>query len=162
MDKIRIGLRRILIVLLIIWMIVVFMLSNQTGEASGGLSRKVANFLSGGDTVQAERVEPMIRKVAHMTEYAVGGMIFYGITLTYPNNSRKKRIILSLAFAFLYASTDELHQTFIDNRSGNFIDVCIDTIGAVIGIIGMIVIEVSIMAIDNKVKEDMKNIKIDK
>lgn len=162
MDKMRIGFRKILIVLLVIWMIAVFMLSNQTGEASGGLSRKFANFFTGGDNVQAEKIEPMIRKVAHMTEYAVGGMIFYGITLTYPNNSRKKRIILSLAFAFLYASSDELHQTFINNRSGNFIDVCIDTFGAIIGIIGMIVIEVSIMAIDNKVQEDMKNLKIDK
>ena len=81
MNKIRIMIRRILIVLLVIWMIAVFCLSNQNGSDSGNLSRTIANFFAHGDTVKAEVLEPLIRKVAHMTEYAVGAMIFYGITI---------------------------------------------------------------------------------
>jgi len=162
MEKLRLVLRKILIVILVIWMIVVFGLSNQTGEDSGGLSRKVANFFARNDTVQAEKIEPMIRKIAHMTEYAVGGMLFYGIMLTYPENSRKKRIIASLVFVILYACSDELHQTFVNARNGSFLDVCIDTFGGSLGILGMFIIECSIIAMDNKVKEDMQNIKIDK
>ena len=34
----------------------------------------------------------------------------------------------------LYAITDELHQLFINGRSGNFIDVLIDSVGGAIGI----------------------------
>ena len=135
MEKLKEGLRKFLIGLLVVWMVVVFGLSNQNGEESGGLSRKVANFFAKGDTVQAERLEPMIRKVAHMTEYAAGGMIFYGILLTYPNSSRRKKVIMSLAFVIFYASTDEIHQLFVIGRSGEIRDVILDSCGSFIGII---------------------------
>ena len=141
-------------------MVVVFGLSNQNGEESGGLSRKVANFFAKGDTVQAERLEPMIRKVAHMTEYAAGGMIFYGILLTYPNSSRRKKVIMSLAFVIFYASTDEIHQLFINARNGSVVDVCIDTFGGILGICAMFIIETAIFTIDKRVQEDLKNPKL--
>lgn len=161
MDKIRKIIRKILIVLLVIWMIAVFCLSNQQGEDSGNLSRIVANFFAHGDTVKAESLEPLIRKVAHMTEYAVGAMIFYGITITYPEMSRKKRLILTFAYIILYAASDEFHQLFIDERNGSVVDVFIDTFGAALGIIGMLIIEFTIITMDNKVKEDLKKQKIE-
>lgn len=160
MEKLKEELRKFLIGLLVVWMVVVFMLSHQNGEESGGLSRKVANFFAKGDTVQAERLEPMIRKVAHMTEYAAGGMIFYGILLTYPNSSRRKKVIMSLAFIIFYASTDEIHQLFINARSGNVVDVCIDTFGGILGICAMFIIETAIFTIDKRVKEDLENPKL--
>ena len=157
MDEVRITIRRILLILLVIWMIAVFMLSHQTGEASGNLSRMVANFLTGGDTVKAEHLEPIVRKVAHMTEYAIGGMLFFGITLTFPNNSLRKNIILSLLFIILYAISDELHQTFINNRSGNVKDVFIDTCGGALGILAVFFIQLSILAMDKRIQDDLKN-----
>ncbi len=160
MEKLKEGLRKFLIGLLVVWMVVVFGLSNQNGEESGGLSRKVANFFAKGDTVQAERLEPMIRKVAHMTEYAAGGMIFYGILLTYPNSSRRKKVIMSLAFVIFYASTDEIHQLFINARNGSVVDVCIDTFGGILGICAMFIIETAIFTIDKRVQEDLKNPKL--
>ena len=157
MDKIRLVVRKILIVLLVLWMIVVFGLSNQNGSESGSLSRKIATFFANGNTATAEKLEPVIRKVAHMSEYGVGAMIFYGITMTYEGMSRKKRIILSFAFIILYAASDEFHQTFIDDRSGNVTDVIIDTCGGAIGILAMFIIEKAIITIDNNVKESVKN-----
>ncbi|MEW8956524.1 VanZ family protein, partial [Clostridium sp.] len=38
----------------------------------------------------------------------------------------------SVIFSFLYAVTDEFHQTFIPGRVGSFKDVLIDTTGALI------------------------------
>jgi VanZ family protein len=157
MDKVRIVFRRILIVMLVIWMISVFGLSNQNGEASGNLSMKVANFFAHGDTVEAENIEPIIRKVAHMTEYAVGGMIFYGITLTYPKLTTKKRVFISVIFAVLYASSDEVHQLYISERNGSIKDVIIDTCGALLGIGGVYIIQNTIRLMDNKVQESLKN-----
>ena len=95
-----------------------------------------------------------------MTEYAAGGMIFYGILLTYPNNSRRKKVIMSLAFIIFYASTDEIHQLFIDARSGSVVDVCIDTFGGILGICAMFVIETAIFTMDKRVKEDLANPKL--
>lgn len=157
MDKIRIVVRKILIVLLVLWMIVVFCLSNQNGSESSNLSRKIANLFANGDTVKAEKIEPVVRKAAHMSEYAVGGMIFYGITMTYVDMSRKKRMIMSFAFIIIYASSDEIHQLFIDQRSGNVKDVIIDTFGAALGILAMFVVEKAMITIDNKVQENLKN-----
>ena len=42
------------------------------------------------------------------------------------------RMSLSLLFCFLYACSDEFHQLFIPGRSGQFIDILIDTSGALI------------------------------
>ena len=47
----------------------------------------------------------------------------------------KKTAILSQIFSAVYASSDEFHQTFVVGRDGNFIDVLIDSSGALVGII---------------------------
>lgn len=162
MDKIRLLTRKILMVLLVFWMIAVFYFSHQTGEESSNLSRSLANFISKGDTVKAENYEPVVRKVAHMTEYSIGAMIFYGITLTFPKISRKRKLIYTIIFILLYASTDELHQKYIVDRSGNVIDVFVDLFGAAMGIVGILIVEATIIMMDNKIKEDLENPKLEK
>jgi len=51
--------------------------------------------------------------------------------------NRKRRntrlVIMAALFCVIYAATDEFHQYFIEGRSGEFKDVCIDGIGAVLG-----------------------------
>ena len=42
------------------------------------------------------------------------------------------RYFLPVAFVMFYAATDEIHQTFVSGRSGNVIEVGIDTLGAVL------------------------------
>ena len=118
-------LRKICIVLIAIWMIVVFIFSHQTGEGSSGLSSKIAEFLFKNEQV-AEKMEIFIRKGAHMAEYAVGAILFYSYCLTYPKMAIKKRIIFAEMCTVLYAITDEFHQLFIPGRNGSIIDVLID------------------------------------
>lgn len=43
-------------------------------------------------------------------------------------------MLFSLLIGIEYATLDEIHQLFVDGRSGQFIDVCIDTIGVALGI----------------------------
>ena len=160
MEKIRLMVRRILIVLLVIWMVTVFCLSHQNGDSSGNLSRAIAMFFADGDQEMATNIEPVVRKVAHMTEYAVGALLFYGILLTYPNYTTKKRIIMTFAFIILYAATDEFHQSFINSRNGSFWDVCIDTFGGAIGVAAVYIIEATIITMENRVQEDLKNPKL--
>ncbi len=124
-KKVLENIRKVCIVLIIVWMVVVFIFSHQTGEGSSGLSSKIANMLFNNEQI-AEKMEVFIRKGAHMAEYAVGAMLFYGYCLTYPNMQPKKRIIFAEMCTVLYAITDEVHQLFIPGRNGSIFDVLID------------------------------------
>ena len=42
---------------------------------------------------------------------------------------------IAVGICFLYACTDELHQLFSSGRSGQFDDVLLDSIGALLGIL---------------------------
>ena len=63
-------LRIILILLIILWMISVFGLSNDNAETSSGLSYKVSKFFAKTES-KAREIEPFVRKLAHLSEYAV-------------------------------------------------------------------------------------------
>ena len=51
------------------------------------------------------------------------------------NNSEKKRVCICLVMGFLYACSDEIHQLFSQGRSGKAVDVFIDTMGVLNGIL---------------------------
>ena len=157
MEKVILAVRKILIALLIIWMVTVFALSNQNGEESGSLSSKVAVMICFGNVEKAKEIEPMVRKGAHMFEYAVGAMLFYGYLSTYRKFSWQKKIVMTLAYIVVYAGLDEFHQRFIDERSGNLIDVGIDTFGGAMGIGASYLMEAIIRIIDKKVQEEVRN-----
>lgn len=161
-KKIILVIRRILIVLLVIWMIAVFFLSNQNGEESSGLSSKVALFISFGNEEAAESIEPTVRKVAHMTEYAIGAMLFYGILITYQKFSIQAKFGMTMAFIIVCAGLDEVHQSFIDARNGNYIDVGIDTFGGLLGTGATCLLEGMIRVMDNKIQENLENTKLTK
>jgi VanZ family protein len=43
--------------------------------------------------------------------------------------------LLSVTFCIIYAISDEIHQTFVLGRSGEAIDVILDSVGASAGIV---------------------------
>lgn len=154
-DKILLITRRVLILLLIIWMIVVFMLSSQPGEESGTLSKKVALLITFGNDETADSIEPTVRKIAHVTEFAIGAMIFYGILITYDKYSLKAKIIITISFIVIYAGLDEFHQTFIYDRAGNWIDIIIDTFGGALGTGATFLVEACIRIMDEKINQEI-------
>ncbi len=127
-------LRKVLLVLIVLWMITVFMLSNQSGEGSGSLSLAVTKWIFHNDAV-AERMEPFIRKCAHMAEYAFGAMLFYSYCLTYEKMNPRKQVLFAICATVLYAITDEIHQLFVNDRAGQILDVLIDSAGAGLGVL---------------------------
>ncbi len=125
-------LRAIILALIIIWTLLIFKLSNQSGGESSNLSQKVASlFVVDEETIKM--IEPYIRKLAHLSEYTIGGMLFLFFFLTY-SFSECKKMLFSLLIGIEYASLDEIHQLFIEGRAGKITDVLIDTIGISIGI----------------------------
>lgn len=129
------------------WMLVIFRFSAQpaeeSGEISGSLTYQMAEFVNHAFHLDweeqillqyAEEWEYPVRKIAHMTEYAVLAVLLLGNWMQYPALAGK-RYLLAEAGAVFYAATDEFHQLFVKGRSGQITDVCIDGIGALIGLI---------------------------
>ena len=70
--------------------------------------------------------DTILRKLAHVAEYAVlGGLLYRAL----------RRPRLAVALAALYAVSDEVHQTFVEGRVGAPLDVGIDALGAVAGVV---------------------------
>ena len=69
--------------------------------------------------------DTVLRKLAHMTEYAILAVLLVRATGSY-----------AWAFALTvgYAITDEVHQLFVRGRHGSPVDVAIDAVGALIGL----------------------------
>jgi VanZ family protein len=67
----------------------------------------------------------VLRKLAHMTEYAILAVLLARATGSYA---------WALALAVAYAGSDEVHQLFVRGRHGSPIDVGIDAAGALVGL----------------------------
>ena len=122
------------IIVLILWMLVIFLLSNQTGSESTGLSDGVINkticsFIS---NCNPEVYSFIVRKTAHFLLYFILGIFS---VMNFKND--REGVINALIVCIIYAFFDEIHQMFISNRSGEFRDIIIDSIGSISGILLM-------------------------
>ena len=81
-----------------------------------------------------EEFHKFIRKQGHFIEYALLGIFSLMLVRCY-DFSVKKSLLITLLFVFFYACTDEIHQLYVDGRSGNVKDVFIDFLGSIAGII---------------------------
>ena len=75
--------------------------------------------------------------------------------MTYQKFSLRAKIAMTLVFIVVSAGLDEFHQYFIDARSGNLIDVGIDTFGGLLGLGASYLMEGMIRIMDNKVQEEI-------
>lgn len=72
-------------------------------------------------------------KTLHMIGYAFFQLLNFRATFSIKRyQSSRKILFLSVIISFLYAVSDEIHQTFVPTRSGTIRDVFIDTIGILI------------------------------
>ncbi len=121
----------------IVWMGMIFSLSNQPGGGSGALSRLIMSYLAKfGIDFQAwfgEHAVWVLRKCAHFTEYMI---LFFLLMLAFSVRwERKTARWWALLGTFLYAASDEFHQLFIPGRVGDVFDVMIDTSGGLFGLV---------------------------
>lgn len=132
MKHIKIILKTII---LLFWMILIFLLSNQNGSTSSNLSSdllyNIFKFFSLPDSLINDFLFVLIRKMAHFTEYFVLGILIINLLKDF---KIQKVFIVSALSCLLYATLDEFHQLFISNRSGSIIDVIIDFLGALAGL----------------------------
>ena len=129
--------------LLLGWMTLIFCLSAQGGDESSVTSnsfgallytllRSIFPFLQISLDAFVEEYVPLIRKIAHFSEFAVLGILIY---LNLWEFSKKNIIVYSSLLSVLYAALDEIHQLFVDGRCCSVKDVLIDSAGALCGIL---------------------------
>lgn len=139
---------KVLIILAIIWMGVIFMFSAQVSDESKSSSNKVTSAVVNTvisikkENISEEKRQKIIedktfivRKSAHFTEYFILGLILI-LYLQTKEKLATKYIILAIIFCVLYATSDEIHQLFVDGRSCKIMDILIDTCGSSLAILG--------------------------
>jgi len=133
-------------ILIVIWMIIIFSLSNQpaidsTELSDGFISNTIGNVyklfnknisFDELNEIKVKYTHP-VRKMAHFTIYMILGILVTLLVREY-NVSFYKCLFISLLVCLLYSISDEVHQLFVMGRSGEIRDILIDTSGSFIGI----------------------------
>lgn len=142
--------RAILIILLIATFVRIFAFSSQDGEKSSSVSRKVTTAVTQNvkkiqdmDSKQREltlnKIEHVIRKIAHFSIYTLVGILMMALMSTY-DIAKRKQILISIFIGMMYATSDEIHQYFVPERTALFTDVLIDTTGVCLGALIVLVV----------------------
>ncbi len=102
-----------------------------------------------------ESIHFLVRKCAHMTEYAVFALLLYRAWRPEHRFRWSRRTALYVAVAVaLYSLTDEFHQSFVPDRTSSLVDCGIDTSGALLGLLFIYVIN-KMSYITNSNKEEI-------
>ena len=148
------------LVALVLWCAFIFYMSARVASDSDALSLGFAgrflhlvvpgfSDMSAADQLAlAKSINHPVRKLAHFAEYLVLGALAINALRLHVGSSERnpedgatasfRNLLipaLSWAFCILYAASDELHQLFVPGRAGLITDVCIDSAGALLGIL---------------------------
>ncbi|MBQ7051332.1 MAG: VanZ family protein [Clostridia bacterium] len=117
-----------------VWMGVIFAMSAMPGDVSGAQSGMITRLiegvlllLPGGADIPQDIVHLIVRKGAHMAEYAV---LFALYRRALRLSGARRPGMTALVLCAAYAATDEMHQGFVAGRGPSPVDVAIDTAGA--------------------------------
>lgn len=132
-----------LLLLAILWMVLIFGFSAQSGPESGGLSALITEPLTklivrfSGELSASEeaalytQVDGIVRTAAHFCEYTVLGMLLTAVLRAFGI----KNGFVPWFVGAMYALTDEWHQTYSPGRTSDPMDVLIDAAGVFCGVV---------------------------
>lgn len=134
--------------LAVLWMTVIFVYSaqhaEQSSQNSAGIVDRIIEWtcpdyqdLSAEEQLKINNtITLIVRKGAHMGEYAVLAILLYAMCTTLKLFSKPRmNCLMPFGVTVLFAATDELHQRFVPGRSGELRDILIDACGAALGIL---------------------------
>lgn len=155
MNKKRIIVSIVFVLLIILWVIVIYKFSNMSSNSSNSKSRDIITIFiedtlgltnkygitsSNPSEEKLERASILLnrplRKVMHMSVFFVlSFLIVFFVNYLFKNDKYLLSSLIALVLTFILAFVDEYHQTFVDGRTANFQDVLIDEIGALLGVL---------------------------
>lgn len=102
---------------LVVWMGWIFFLSSQPQLPS----------------VPQGWLDTLLKKLGHASEYAILAVLWWRALGS--TRLLEQRIPLAWGVSLLYALSDEYHQTLVPGRNGTLMDLLIDAIGALVGLL---------------------------
>jgi VanZ family protein len=87
---------------------------------------------------RVDQIHHLVRKCCHLAEYAVLALLLWRALHLSKNNLPPwswPKVGGTLLMVFLYAASDEFHQSFVPTRTARVSDVIIDTAGGAIGLL---------------------------
>ena len=128
--------------LLLLVMLVIFLMSARTGADSARMSDQFVDTFWGRILARilpklTDNVKTSIRKYAHIFEFfclGISSFLFFYELLWLKEHRAVKTTVLAVLWSFLYACSDEWHQTFVPERSGQLSDLRFDSAGFLFGI----------------------------
>ena len=146
-------LRDISWILVILWMGVIFWFSSMpstesNNKSEGTINKIIETTVNTTNKVGLTDKHPSEKKMNQVVEYlnyplrkCMHASVYFVLVLLLLNAFRlsnvslKKAIFFSILICFLYACSDEFHQTFVPGRTGQFSDSLIDTTGGILGVL---------------------------
>ena len=129
-------------ILTILWMGLIFILSATPATKSAQESKAVVRSVVVSTSKDSKDIDPLVdnlnkpfRKMAHASVYLVLSILVSCLLWSLKKYKLYINNIINILWCFLYACSDEFHQTFVVGRSGELTDILIDTFGAIIGIL---------------------------
>ena len=117
-----------------LWAVVIFLMSANTGEElveGEGLVARVRALLQSVAALWVGEEVDVVSPVAHFCEYAVFGFLLQNaLGGSLP---RRRAAALAIVAASAYGVTDEIHQLFVPGRACDPVDWLVDTAGAALG-----------------------------
>ncbi len=124
---------------------IIFGFSAQTGDVSkqtsGRIEQSIEKAIEESNWIKRENkhkwkenVTVIVRKTAHFTIYTILGICVMGFCGTFEGTYNRKQLwLMAISIGVIYAMSDELHQRFVSDRSAEWRDVGIDTMGVLLG-----------------------------
>ena len=127
----------------VLYMLVIFLFSNQQGAESNRLSGSIVKEVRSHVNLPAEIKQNdktykidynrIIRKTTHFFQYFLLALLFY-LAFASCDLNTKSCIIISFILSVFYAGLDEFHQWFVFERSSRLMDIIIDSSGALLSL----------------------------
>ena len=121
----------------LLWAIVIFLFSTEHFAApqSSRILGPLLHWLFPDITAEeVSSIQFVIRKLAHWFEYFVLAVLLYRALYTESGGRSSVRpAAMTMAFALVWAITDEFHQSLVPSRTASIVDVMIDGFGALCG-----------------------------
>jgi VanZ family protein len=140
----------------VLWVLVIFIstqifsFSKASAKTSSETSKKVTtevfDIAKKIFNIPEEKLEEafhtchvIVRKAAHFAEFLVLAFFVAALCRSYGIRFHIT-FVITMLYILLFAITDEVHQLFVDGRSGQISDVCIDFSGGLAGYLGFLII----------------------